>query len=56
VRRVLVEGIARPTVAAAFGICTKTVGKWVARFEAEGAAGLFRSSRPHRLTTQRRRT
>jgi transposase InsO family protein len=50
VRRVVVEGIARPTVAAAFGICTKTVGKWVARFAAEGAAGLLdRSSRPHRL-------
>jgi transposase InsO family protein len=50
VRRVLVEGIAQPTVAAAFGICTKTVAKWVARFAAQGAAGLLdRSSRPHRL-------
>jgi transposase InsO family protein len=32
------------------GVTNKTVGKWVARFEAEGHAGLVdRSSRPHRL-------
>jgi transposase InsO family protein len=37
-------------VAAAFGVCVKTVNKWVARFQAEGLAGLVdRSSRPHRL-------
>ena len=37
-------------VATSFGVCVKTVRKWVARFEAEGAAGLCdRSSRPHRL-------
>jgi transposase InsO family protein len=50
VRRVLVEGQARSTVADAFGICLKTVGKWIGRFLAEGEAGLKdRSSRPHRL-------
>src|SRR5208282_4387995 len=32
------------------GVCPRTVRKWVARFEAEGVAGLQdRSSRPHRL-------
>jgi predicted ArsR family transcriptional regulator len=37
-------------VAAAFGVCVKTVRKWVARFEAEGVAGLRgRPSRPHKL-------
>src|SRR5690606_23701908 len=36
--------------AAAFGVCIKTVGKWVGRFLAEGPDGLKdRSSRPHRL-------
>ncbi len=36
-------------VATAFGVCVKTVHKWVARFQAEGSAGLVdRSSRPHR--------
>jgi len=50
VRRVLVEGQAPMAVATAMGVTTKTVGKWVARFAAEGAAGLVdRSSRPHRL-------
>jgi len=37
-------------VATAFGVCVKTVRKWVERFLAEGEAGLMdRSSRPHRL-------
>lgn len=37
-------------VAASFGVCAKTVRKWVARFAAEGEDGLKdRSSRPHRL-------
>ena len=37
-------------VAAAFGVCLKTVGKWVTRFKAGGLAALAdRSSRPHRL-------
>ena len=50
VRRVLVERQAPMAVATAMGVSAKTVGKWVARFVAEGAAGLAdRSSRPHRL-------
>lgn len=50
VRRVLEEGQPRSAVAAAFGICARTVRKWVERFQAEGPAGLEdRSSRPHRL-------
>jgi transposase InsO family protein len=37
-------------VARAAGICSRTIRKWLARFEAEGVAGLAdRSSRPHRL-------
>ncbi|ANL31916.1 IS481 family insertion sequence transposase domain-containing protein (plasmid) [Rhizobium phaseoli] len=37
-------------VAAAFGVCVKTVYKWVRRYRREGEAGLNdRSSRPHRL-------
>jgi transposase InsO family protein len=50
VRRVLAEGQTPKAVATAFGVCPKTVGKWVQRFQAEGEAGLQdRSSRPHRL-------
>ena len=50
VRRVLEEGQAPRAVATALGVDVKTVKKWVARFEAEGPAGLVdRSSRPHRL-------
>ncbi len=41
----------RPEAAArAAGVCPRTARKWLARFEAEGAAGLIdRSSGPHRL-------
>ena len=50
VRRVLDEAQTPKAVAAAFGVCGKTVGKWVRRFQAEGLKGLHdRSSRPHRL-------
>lgn len=50
VLRVLEEGQSRKAVAAAFGVCVKTVSKWVARFEVEGPDGLQdRSSRPRRL-------
>jgi transposase InsO family protein len=50
VRRVKVEGQTANAVATAFGVTIKTVGKWVARFVAEGVEGLRdRSSRPHRL-------
>jgi transposase len=49
VRRV-VAGQTAKAVAASFGVCVKTVNKWVARFQAQGAAGLLdRSSRPLRL-------
>ena len=49
VRRVI-AGQTPKAVATAFGVCLKTVNKWVARFQAEGPAGLGdRSSRPHRL-------
>lgn len=50
VRRVLNEGQSPKAVAAAFGVDSKTVTKWVGRFAAEGSCGLAdRSSRPHRL-------
>ena len=50
VRRVVIEGQTPKAVAAALGVCLKTVRKWVGRFRTEGEAGLFdRSSRPHRL-------
>ena len=50
VRRVLEEGQTPKAVATAFGVCCKTVRKWVERFQTEGPQGLQdRSSRPHRL-------
>ena len=50
VRRVLIERQTPKAVATAFGVCLKTVRKWIERFQAEGEAGLRdRSSRPHRL-------
>ena len=50
VQRVRVEGQTAKAVATAFGVAIKTVGKWVARFRAEGVEGLGdRSSRPRRL-------
>src|SRR6202007_437827 len=37
-------------VAEGAGVCPRTIRKWVARYRAEGVAGLHdRSSRPHRL-------
>lgn len=46
-----VQGGQTPEAAArAAGVCPRTVRKWVARFKAEGQAGLAdRSSRPHRF-------
>ena len=50
VRRVLEEGQTPKAVATAFGVCERTVRKWVARFRVEGSEGLQdRSSRPHTL-------
>ena len=50
VRRVVEDGQTPQAVSEAVGVCPRTVRKWVARFQAEGATGLRdRSSRPHRL-------
>jgi transposase InsO family protein len=47
VRRILEEGRCVAEVAAGFGVSERTARKWLARFRAEGAAGLEnRSSRP----------
>jgi len=47
---VLEERQTRTVVAIAFGICLKTVRKWVERSQAEGPEGLQdRSSRPQKL-------
>ena len=47
VRRIVEEGRPVPDVAAGFGVSERTARKWLARFKAEGAAGLEnRSSRP----------
>ena len=44
------QGQSPKAVATAFGLCVKTLQKWVARWRAEGEAGLRdRLSRPHRL-------
>jgi transposase InsO family protein len=50
VRRVVMEHQSPMSVATDMGVSTRTVHKWVARYRAEGEAGLAdRSSRPHRL-------
>jgi transposase InsO family protein len=44
------SGLTPQAAARAAGVCPRTVRKWLARFRAEGRAGLAdRSSRPHRL-------
>ncbi len=49
-RRVILEGQALGAVAAAFGVCLKTVGKLVTCFKSGGLEALAdRSSRPHCL-------
>jgi transposase len=51
--RIARQGLSGQTpkaVALAAGVCPRTIRKWVARYRAEGLAGLHdRSSRPHRL-------
>lgn len=48
--RAVRSGQTPEAAARAAGVCPRTARKWVARFEAEGIAGLQdRSSRPHRL-------
>jgi len=50
VRRVMLLGETPRAVAAAMGVSQRTVAKWLARYRAEGEAGLAdRSSRPHTL-------
>lgn len=50
VDRVVIQNQERQKVAAELGISVRTVSKWVARFLAEGEAGLAdRSSRPHQV-------
>ena len=56
-RRLLVDrvrqGMPVAHVARAMGVSRQCAHRWVARFDAEGDAGLFdRSSRPHRLPTK----
>ena len=53
VQRVRVEGMPVAHVARAMGISRQCAHRWVARFDAEGDAGLFdRSSRPHHMPTR----
>ncbi|MCP4738775.1 MAG: IS481 family transposase, partial [Bosea sp.] len=48
--RMAASGTASSEIAVRVGVSVKTVHKWIARFAAEGMAGLAdRSSRPHRL-------
>ncbi|MGO4678239.1 leucine zipper domain-containing protein, partial [Bosea sp. 2YAB26] len=48
--RMAAAGTASRVIARAAGVSLKTVHKWIARFAAEGMAGLAdRSSRPRRL-------
>lgn len=50
VLRVIAGGQTPKAVGEAVGVCPRTVRKWLARYRAEGPAGLLdRSSRPHRL-------
>lgn len=50
VRRVLEEGESPKEAAASFGVSERTVYKWLARWRAEGPAGLLdRPSRPRRI-------
>ena len=50
VRRVKTLGETPRAVATALGVSQRTVAKWLARYRAEGEAGLAdRSSRPHRM-------
>src|ERR1700730_13746589 len=52
-RGVIEGGLSKAVAARGFNTTPKTVAKWVARFRAEGAAGLQdRSSRPHSSPSQ----
>lgn len=48
--RAMLSGQTPQAAARAAGVCPRTAKKWLARFKAEGAAGMDdRSSRPHKL-------
>src|SRR6478672_47364 len=50
IARQIESGQTPEAAARAAGVCPRTARKWLARFKAEGSAGLKdRSSRPHRL-------
>src|SRR4051794_24439610 len=50
VERICLQQISLAEAAEAVGISTRTASKWVARYRAEGEAGLAdRSSAPHRI-------
>lgn len=52
-RSVIEGGLSKAAAARAFHTTSKTVGKWIERFEAEGVEGLRdRSSRPHSSPSQ----
>ena len=53
VHRVIDRGWSRARAAEAQGCSSATAGKWVRRYQTEGAAGLVdRSSRPHTSPTR----
>jgi transposase InsO family protein len=53
VRRVREDGLPVAHVAAAMGVSRQCAHRWLARFDAEGDAGMIdRSSRPHRCPSQ----
>src|SRR5258706_8748842 len=53
VHRVRAQGMPVAHVARAMGVSRQCAHRWVARFDAEGEAGLVdRSSRPHRMPTR----
>ncbi len=55
VQRVREQGMPVAHVAKAMGVSRQCAHRWVARFDAEGEAGLVdRSSRPHRMPTRTR--
>ena len=53
IRRIVEEGRPLIEVAAGFGVSERTAGKWLARWRAEGSAGLQnRSSRPRTVANR----
>lgn len=46
--KALIMGVAHPTVARLFGVCVRTLGRWVLRFNQGGIDGLIERARPGR--------